>query len=359
MPSRSGLATSLADELSSLNSDDGDALTSDNADIKRLQGEVQTMKDSNKALTLYINKIIERVLQHQGGYENILSNADEDAPAGAQRPAPPVPNKDKDLPPPPPPKETPPPSGPSFLQRASSVMYGKGEKPKPRPQSAVIQPRVTEDISTAPSIPLNRTSSKRTTVDLSSRRRSTQIDSNAAAIVGNMYRGPGEGQAGASSPGIVSPRNSFFGFRQPSGNAPTVSSIREDGLDDSADEDASAANRLSALEALNGSDSGVSASPQRRSPSKNRDSSTTSGTTDGGVPSADTPSPPRGLTRSDTVSGGVMTGNKMRPLRLVKDAEAEKKANNRASWAVPQNIAQGLSGWWNKDGPPKEGGNGA
>jgi hypothetical protein len=348
--SRSGQPASLADELSSINSDDGEP-ASDNADVKRLQGEVQNLKDSNKALTLYVNKIIDRILQHQGGYENILSNADDDAPAGAQRAAPPPPNKDKDLPPPPPPKET----GPSFLQRASSVVYGKGDKPK-RPQSAVIQPQpsVTEDVNTAPSIPLNRASSKRMTVDLSSRRRSTQIDQHAATIVSNMYRGP-SGEHGPASPSIVSPRNSFFGYRQPSGNPPTVSSIREDGLDDVSDEDSSAANRKSALDALTGSD----ASPQRkpaRSPSKNRDSSTTASES---VPSVDTPSPPRSmLSREDrtNTAGGVMTGNKMRPLRLVKEAEEESKANKRTSWAVPTNIAQGISGWWNKEGQNKEGG---
>merc|ERR1712036_49625 len=115
------------------------------------------------------------------------------------------------------------------------------------------------------------------TVDLSSRRRS-QIDPNAAAIVSNMYRGGAGGAdgAGPASPSIVSPRNSFFGFRQPSGNAPTVSSIREHaGLDDTSDDDLAAANanRKSALDALTGSDGYASpAKPNARSPSKNRDS---------------------------------------------------------------------------------------
>jgi hypothetical protein len=344
-------ATTLADELSSVTSEDGEAAV-DNAQLRGLQNEVSTLKDSNKALTLYINKIIDRILQHQGGYENILSHADDDAPVGAQRPPPP--NKDKDLPPPPPAKEA---FGPSLLQRASSVVYGRGEKPKPRAQSTFIPPKepgVTEDIATAPSIPLNRTNSKRMTADLSSRRRSTQVDYNPAAVVGNMYRGP-SGEHGPTSPSIGSPRNSFFAFRQPSGNAPTVSSIREDGgLDDSAEEDNAAANRRSALDALNGSDG----SPKKdtRSPSKNRDSSTTN-TTDG-VPSVDTPSPPRStMSREERAAAGVMTGNKMRPLRLVKEAEEEqKKAGNRTSWAIPQNITQGISGWFSKEGATKEGG---
>jgi hypothetical protein len=56
----------------------------------------------------------------------------------------------------------------------------------------------------------------------------------------------------------------------------------------------------------------------------------------------------------------VMGGNKMRPLRLVKEAEEEQKktTNNRASWAVSTNLAQGISGWWNKDGTAKQEGAG-
>ncbi|KIW05524.1 uncharacterized protein PV09_03405 [Verruconis gallopava] len=341
--SQSHEPASLADELASNASEDGET-TAEHAEVKKLMNEISTLKNENKALTLYINKIIDRILQHQGGYENILSNTDDEPPAGAQKPAPP--NKDKDLPPPPPAKDT----GPSLLQRASSVVYGRSDKSKPRPQSTVIQtrePGVTEDISTAPSIPLNRTNSKRVTVDFSSRRRSTQIDYNPATVVGNMYRGP-TNDPNPASPSIVSPRNSFFGFRQPSGNATTVTSIREDGgVDDSTDEDLAVANRKSALDALNGTDG----SPRRsaQSPSKKRDSSATN-TTDG-VPSVDTPSPPRSMASRDERSagaGGVMTGNKMRPLRLVKEAEDEKKAN-RSSWSVPQNITQSISGWWNKD----------
>lgn len=56
-----------------------------------------------------------------------------------------------------------------------------------------------------------------------------------------------------------------------------------------------------------------------------------------------------------------MTGNKMRPLRLVKEAEEEqKKAGNRTSWAIPQNITQGISGWFgNKEGGGGPAGGGA
>ena len=50
----------------------------------------------------------------------------------------------------------------------------------------------------------------------------------AANVVANMYRGPSGEHATPGSPGLVSPRNSFFAFRNPSGGAVTVASIAED-----------------------------------------------------------------------------------------------------------------------------------
>jgi hypothetical protein len=197
------------------------------------------------------------------------------------------------------------------------------------------------------------------TMDMAGRRRSMQIDQNAATIVGNMYRGPSNDGVGPASPSIVSPRSSFFAYRQPSGNAPTVSSIREDAdLDSTSDDDISAANRRSALDALNGSE-GSPSKASTRSPSRNRDSSTTNTTLSDGV-HVDTPSPPRNMGSREREESRVMGGNKMRPLRLVKEAEEEQKktTNNRASWAVSTNLAQGISGWWNKDGTAKQDGAG-
>ncbi len=76
---------SLADELSE--ADEGE---SDN--YRRLESELKSAKDQNKALTLYINKIIERLLQHQD-FEAILDQSSDFKPGA---------NIDKDLPPPPP-----------------------------------------------------------------------------------------------------------------------------------------------------------------------------------------------------------------------------------------------------------------
>ncbi|CRK16978.1 hypothetical protein BN1708_017535, partial [Verticillium longisporum] len=81
--------TSLADELS-----DAAGTDNDGEAVRRLESEIKASKDQNKALTLYINKIIERLLQHQD-FEHILdqSGSDLKLPGGA--------NVDKELPPPP------------------------------------------------------------------------------------------------------------------------------------------------------------------------------------------------------------------------------------------------------------------
>jgi hypothetical protein len=105
-------APSLADELS-------DAAEGESDNYRRLEAELKAAKDSNKALTLYINKIIERLLQHQD-FESIL---DSDFRPGI--------NVDKDLPPPPPKEQA---SGSSILQRAKSVAMGATRRPRPQSQ---------------------------------------------------------------------------------------------------------------------------------------------------------------------------------------------------------------------------------
>ncbi|KAE9991572.1 hypothetical protein EG327_011474 [Venturia inaequalis] len=346
-PPRSKPSTSLADELSSAAEEAEELVPEQQDQNRRLQTEISALKDQNKALTLYVNKIIERILQHQGGYENILSNHDEDdahvgegaVAAGINRPMPPPPNKDKDLPPPPTKDNGA--QGLSLLQRAKSVAYGTGAaKPKGRPVSYAPtsdpnhrERSRTENIDTAPSIPLQRSVSKRMTIDMATRRRtmaspgSSEWNASAAAqVVGNMYRGP-SGEHGPTSPGITSPRNSLNYFRMPSGGAMTVSSIAEDAADsdsasgsgsggaDGVDEAERA--RRSALDALNGTQD---------------------------FPHVDTPSPPRSMgSRERDIGAAVMTGNKMRPLRLVKEAEETNKAN-RTSW-----FPSSVTGFFNKD----------
>ncbi|KAI9641778.1 hypothetical protein NHQ30_009636 [Ciborinia camelliae] len=262
---------SLADELSELNDTEGE-----NDQCRRLEGELKSAKDQNKALTLYINKIIERLLQHQD-FETILDNSDF-KPSDAKG----LVNKDKDLPPPP--KEQA--SGASILQRAKTVAMGSR---KPRPQS--IMPTgpasLNEDPETAPSIPfgVGRSSSVRQGV----RPKSEQYTGGGASIVNQMYRG------GQTSPPLHGHSQPFFGGgpmsgKHPSrhtslGQVPTVGNFS--GL-------------RSGSSSISG-DSGEVSTP----PSSN--------------------SPPRKETRK-------FAGNKPKPLQLVQDKEEEEKKAKRASW---------------------------
>ena len=296
--SREQPSSNLADELSEVVDDEP---MEENERIKKLEAEVHSLKDQNKALTLYINKIIERILKHQGGFETILSNADDDADAGAKRPA--APNKDKDLPPPPPKDGSPPQQ--SLLQRASSVV--RRQRPQSMIQSTqptqapISQPTVNENPETAPSIPLKRTQANRMTIS-GTNRRSGVSDWNqaaAAAVVGNMYRG---GDSTPASPGVAAGRNSFFAFqRTPSGGIPPA---------DIAEEQEPEEARRAALDAL----TGESGDKLENTPSV-----------------VDSPSPPRStLSKEDRAH--VMAGNKPRPLRLVQEHVDEQKQANRSSW---------------------------
>ncbi|GME42932.1 m serotype precursor [Neofusicoccum parvum] len=287
--------TSLADELG--------AAADEESNERRLETEINSLKDQNKALTLYINKIIERLLQHQG-FEAVLSHDQDAAPA---KPA------GKENPPPPPPKDKP--QGQSFLQRAKSVALGSGgsgpqQEKRPRPMSVMPPPPpkqedsgITSDPATAPSIPLRHGSGQH-------RRANSEWSNSAATVVNNMYRNT------PRSPSIVSPRNSFFNF--PQGEGP-------------------ASNRSSRVVS--------SSSVPRQSVDGNGDSAgqDTISNTDSGV-AVDTPSPPRSVASSfDRPGGNVMTGNKPRPLRLVQEseeAENERKKANRQSW---------IGAWFNKN----------
>lgn len=293
-PSRNGPSTSLADELQSAEEADAEV-------VRRLEAEVNSMKDQNKALTLYINKIIGRLLTHQG-FESVLGN-DLESDHG-----PGMPDKNKELPPPPPQDSEP----QGFLQRAKSVAMGGNRKPRPISMmgpppiaSATGQQSVTEDPTTAPSIPLARSASNRNPSGTYSHRRSTSDmpQPGAANVVNNMYR-PSPGPASPSaavSPGLVSPRNSFFGLPIAGATGSTNPTSR----------------------APSGQQGPIH--EERESDAKTETSSSSH---------VDTPSPPRRLERSET-STGVMTGKGMRPLRLVQNEEEAvkaRKAANRASW---------------------------
>lgn len=323
-----GPSTSLADELESAE-DVGDA-----EHTRRLEGEVNKLKEQNKALTLYINKIIERVLQHQG-FESILDKNDlEETMTGS----PPLkPNTDKDLPPPPPPKEN---AGATFLQRAKSIANratssattntaATNENRKPRPMSYVPPSNpnsVNEDPNTAPSVPLQQNLQRSNTNRHSGQyHRRSNSEWPSASIVSNMYRGPppasSASTSGQVSPGIASPRNSFFGAL-PGGPVPS----------------SRAPSGTTSAPSTNGDET----RPGTTTPNE--------GSIDTQSVSLDTPSPPRSVASSfDRPSGAVISGRGPRPLRLVQEAREQdeadaqaRKAANRGSW-----IAGGIAGWFN------------
>ena len=280
-------APSLADELSE--ADEGE---SDN--YRRLEAELKSAKDQNKALTLYINKIIERLLQHQD-FEAILDQSSDFKPGA---------NTQKELPPPPPEQA----SGASILQRAKSVAMGATRRPRPQ---SVMQPppsshSAVSDPDTAPSIPfgLNRSSSFRT----GGRPKSEQYTGGAASVVNQMYKG---GQASPPLHGPQTPRHSQSFFAPP----PTTGNPN-------------AAHRVPSTGQV---------ATTGNFPGMKSETSSTSGDS-GDVSTPPSQSPPRGGGGGEKAT--TFAGNKPRPLRLVADhpenmrktSAEEDKAAKRQSW---------------------------
>lgn len=351
-PNAGASGTSLADELE--NHVESDSMDQDGAlgvgdeQTKRLQSEVNSLKDQNKALTLYINNIISRLLQHEQ-FEQILDKTPDlmaGPGAASKRGSGMVANTEKELPPPPPPKDEragDQQESQGFLQRAKSVMGGAARR---RPMSTMVAPsdqerlvlqlkadeqgKLTENPDTAPRVPLGRSSSTR------GHRRANSEMPGAAHIVTSMYRGPSPSLQGPASPGLTSPtgRSSFFNSAQPlahrmpsGGVVPTIAEAE------------SAAGKENTYPGPQ-RDSKLSAHGSQR----NSVISNPSGdlNEDGGGGPA---SPPRSTTSSgdrESRSGGaIMMGSKPRPLRLVQEAAEEKeerKLANRGSWF----------GWMNK-----------
>ncbi|KAI9924911.1 hypothetical protein ASPWEDRAFT_141060 [Aspergillus wentii DTO 134E9] len=299
---------SLADELESVD----ERVETDNT--RKYEAEIKALKDQNKALTLYIERIISRLLQHEG-FETILDKNENETPATSK---PGTASSDKDLPPTPPEKD----DSQTFLQRAKSVVSGQNNRPLPQPavpQPALSQPRsrpvsymppaslssTHENPETAPSIPINRAQSVRSG---HRRARSDQADVAAAAVVGQMYRGRNSG--GPISPTIMGPGSrqsafsgaSYMSSMSAGGRAPSLSSQPDQG-------------RLSSSGSVTSDLHGETAS------------------------TGATSSSPRSSSGMTNYTGAVMTQSKLRPLRLVSEAsklaeeeEAARKKANRGSW---------------------------
>ena len=306
MQQSSGLG-SLAEELGSEEIEPTDEKSED---YRRLETEVKSLKDQNKALAKYIETIIGRLLSHKE-FENILDKT-PDLMSGAPRPQ--TANTDKDLPPPPPAKDDEP--APTFLQRATSVIAGSGKRPRPNSQ---VAPSPTappnEDPYKAPVIAVDRPHPIRTSMHM----RSQSEMPNAAPIVNQMYRGPPSTGSGGPmlspgiSPGVTSAtRTSFF--------SPPL---------------AATSNATSRVPS--GSASRASREGNNAESSSNSTFSDHSGGVDG--------SPPRSTNNNNNgtnnYTGAVMTQSRLRPLRLVQEnpkqeedaaAAAARKKANRGSW---------------------------
>ncbi|KAK1836033.1 hypothetical protein QBC39DRAFT_430686 [Podospora conica] len=286
--------TSLADELSEAASSDHPQETDGEAQ-RRLEGELKTVKDQNKALTLYINRIIERLLQHQD-FEHILDQSSDSKPGAA--------NVNKDLPPPPGGRP-----GPSLLQRAKTMVAPAPPvtKPKPRPMtympSGVVPSGPNSAVTnpeTAPSIPIGLTRSASTRRG----RPMSEQYTGGANIVNAMYKG---GPDGPLSPTLRSSQT-FWVPQQPGGAAGSRASSNLSG----------------------------------NFPGMKSETSSTSGDSVAGSGDVTTPpsqSPPRsshhGHGHGHREGGATFAGNKPRPLRLVQEnaeATAAANANKRQSW---------------------------
>jgi hypothetical protein len=278
--------SSLADELS-------DAADAEIDGDRRFEAELKSMKEQNKALTLYINKIIERLLQHQD-FEHILDQSGDMNPPTA--------NTNKDLPP------APQANGATLLQRAKSMAIGAG-KARPRPMS-VVQPAAANSANTdpdrAPSIPIGnvgRSSSVRR-----SRPQSEQF-TGAASLVTQMYKGPD----GPVSPPLGNPRHSQSFF--PGGN---VTGGAQSRVASSSSHAPSSSGNFPGMRSETSSLSGESAD----------------------LTTPPSQSPPRSVQEKNT----TFVGGKPRPLRLVQENQDAVKENKRASW-----YTGWASGWAKKD----------
>jgi hypothetical protein len=318
----SGLNT-LEEELGNI----GDDPEAQSEAVKKLEAENRQVKDQNKALKLYVDKIIGRLLSNPG-YEHLILGNDAD---------------DKDMPPPPPPKGKALPAPPAgeevpqsgmggFLQRAKSVVSrGAPGPPRPRPNSIIqnpVQPRANENPITAPSIPLNRGHRR-------GRSDQTQQETGmgAATVVQQMtrsstFRTP---SSGPLSPGLgpVSPQQSlgnksYFPSPPPHDRSLPASRAPSHNLQQPATATGSSRNSV--------------ASDNSFTPGADRSSITDISSTM--QPSTSNMQGPNAL------PGAVMKQNQMRPLRLVNqvkdEEEAARKASNRGSW-------MGMAGgWFNK-----------
>ncbi|KIW73585.1 hypothetical protein PV04_01689 [Phialophora macrospora] len=174
--------SSLAEELESTEETEDDTGDGHTEGYKKLDADNKSLKAEIEALRLYIDKIIGRLLSHEG-FEHIIQDKDE-------QPAPPAKSVTEKALPAIPDQQTAAPvatiagAATGFLQRARSVVQRPGGKARPMSyiHPTTAGPSANENPETAPSIPLNRGHRR-------ARSDQAQTDAAAAAVVQQMTRG--------------------------------------------------------------------------------------------------------------------------------------------------------------------------
>ena len=348
----SGLG-SLAEELASAEGE------SDN--YRRLESEAKSLKAENKALTLYVESIIGRLLQHKE-FENILEKTPDLMSGKPPPPASSASKTDKELPPPPPPKdEEPQPS--SLLSRARSVVAGPR---RPRPMSHIfsqqsvpsalaspsIQPNSDASTENPPGAPLTRSQSTRNSAHRRSQSEMPLVG--GAPLVNQMYRGPPSGSSSAMmSPGLspsiatsTAPRSSFF---NPSTATNTTTTHPP--------QPSMVSSRVPS-----GATTSTLATTRNPNSSSNSTFSTSSNPNKDAAEANSTSSPPRipsGGSHGPQYTGAVMTQNRLRPLRLVQenagDASEEEREREREKARKKANRGSWMPGWMGRAAQPPQG----
>lgn len=174
--------SSLAEELESSGEREDESSEGHSEGFKKLEAENKALKTEIEALRLYIDKIIGRLLSHEG-FEHIIQDKDDAPPPPAkshtEKALPAIPDQQAAVP-----VNTFAGAGAAILQRARSVVQRPGGKARPMSyaQPATSTPTANENPDTAPSIPLARGHRR-------ARSDQAQADMAAAALVNQIARG--------------------------------------------------------------------------------------------------------------------------------------------------------------------------
>ncbi|KAJ9608309.1 hypothetical protein H2200_007297 [Cladophialophora chaetospira] len=309
--------TSLAEELESTDDGDEENTEGESDRYKKLESENKALRAQVDALRLYVDKIIGRLLSHEG-FEHIIQDRDEPPP-------PPAKSQTEKALPAIPDQQTPAAvssiagAATGLLQRARSVVQRPGGRARPMSyaQPAAPAPSANENPATAPSIPLNRGHRR-------ARSDQAQNDAAAAAVVQQMTRG--------------SPMRTISGGPLSPSLRPLSPPLAQ-GQNPGFSQSASSAVQTPSASGNRGSSSANSFISDSHSEEQKSN-------TDGS-----SIAPQVGGERRDqsNIPGAVMKQNQLRPLRLVQEQTAEDEAA-----AKKANRGSIFGGWFNRGTPTTE-----